>query len=45
MTSRAMVGIMVNVLGWWANYQSSASIEEVVRVLTELRMKGLQSLV
>ncbi len=45
MTSRAMVGVMVNVLGWWANYQTSASIEEVIRVLTELRMKGLQSLV
>lgn len=39
--ARAMVGSMVQVLGWWARHPEAATSEEIVQVLTVLRMEGL----
>lgn len=41
LTARALVGILVQVLGAWARDPALASAEEVVQVLTELRIHGL----
>ena len=41
LASRAMVGILVHVLGWWARNLEAASAEEVIEVLTEMRLRGL----
>lgn len=41
LTARALVGILVQVLGWWARNPETARNEVVVDVLTELRLHGL----
>lgn len=44
LTSRALVGILIHTLGWWARNPEAASRDEVLRVLIELRMNGLKTL-
>jgi AcrR family transcriptional regulator len=41
LAARAMVGILVQVLGWWARNQDAADRDEVIEVLTEMRLRGL----
>lgn len=44
LTAMAMVGILSNILGYWAQNPEAVSKTEVVEVLTELRMNGLKPL-
>ena len=41
LVSRAMVGILIQVLGWWARHPDQATRQDVIDVLVELRLKGL----
>jgi len=41
LAARAMVGSMVQVLGWWAHQPEVATREEVIEALTVLRLEGL----
>ncbi len=41
LASRAMVGVLVEILGWWGRNPESVSKTEVVETLTVLRLKGL----
>jgi AcrR family transcriptional regulator len=43
LVARALVGILVQVLGWWARNPTAATREEVIEVLTEMRLRGLQA--
>lgn len=42
LVARALVGILVEVLGWWGRNPEAASRTEVVETLVALRMQGLQ---
>jgi len=42
LVARALVGILLQVLGWWARNPGAVSRGEVIEVLTEIRMNGLQ---
>lgn len=41
--ARAMVGSLVQVLGWWARFPEAATREEVIEALTVLRLDGLRT--
>lgn len=41
LASRAMVGVLVEILGWWGRNPDSVSKTEVVETLTVLRLNGL----
>lgn len=43
LAARALVGILVQILGWWARNPQAASQTEIVEILTELRMNGLKA--
>jgi len=42
LAARALVGILVQILGWWGKNPQAVSRTEVVEVLTELRLNGLK---
>lgn len=42
LAAKALVGILVQILGWWARNHKAASQTEIVEILTELRMNGLK---
>ncbi len=42
LVARAMVGILVEVLGWWGRNPQAATRSEVVETLVEMRMHGLK---
>ncbi len=44
LAARALVGILVHTLGWWATNPDAAGRDEVLRVLVEVRLNGLKSL-
>ena len=41
LAARAMVGSLVQLLGWWAQTPEAATREEVIEALTVLRLEGL----
>jgi AcrR family transcriptional regulator len=41
LTARAMVGVLVGVLGWWAKHPDEATRQDVEKVLVEMRLEGL----
>lgn len=41
LAARAMVGVLVEILGWWGRNPEAVSKTEVVETLTLLRLKGL----
>lgn len=41
LAARAMVGILLQVLGWWGQNPQAVSKTEVIEVLTEMRLNGL----
>ena len=41
LAARAMVGILIEVLGWWARHHDEASAAEVQTSLVEMRLRGL----
>ncbi|MBU8871639.1 MAG: TetR/AcrR family transcriptional regulator [Gemmatimonadales bacterium] len=42
LAARAQVGVLVQILGWWAKNPQAVDKAEVVEVLTELRLNGLK---
>jgi AcrR family transcriptional regulator len=44
LVARALVGILVEVLGWWGRNSEAASRSEVVETLVEMRLNGLKPL-
>lgn len=41
LAARAMVGSLIQVLGWWAKNPEAVTKEEVIEALTAMRMEGL----